>query len=72
MATQKLLICRESFVASYDGEGRDMFVGRKGITLIDADSREAKLWAKFFEPAKPSQRPMVEQATAAPGELRGA
>jgi hypothetical protein len=70
--TTQFLVCRESFVGFYDGDGLRQFIGRKGITIIEADSDEARTWAKYFEPAKATRPFGVEQATAAPGELRSA
>lgn len=82
MATKEAtaLICVESFVGFYDDEGTKQFIGRQDRTIIDADSREAKLWGKFFEPLHPEFKRVqgtrdpypVEQATAAPGEKRTA
>lgn len=70
-----LLICNESFVGDF---GRnDIYYGTKDKTILDPTSAEGKRvlrhWAKFFGPVNASRvglRSSVEQATAAPGEMR--
>ncbi len=73
--TSGLLMCRESFVGDFGNN--DIFVGTKGKTIIDPDTKDGQRvlrnWAKFFEPVGTNYPYLsVEQATAAPGERRGA
>jgi hypothetical protein len=46
--SQPFLICNVSFVGFYDGEGTRSFRAAKG-DIIEADSREAKLWGKSVD-----------------------
>ena len=69
MATTKtkptLLAARDSFVGSIDGETIHIDRG----DLVESDHPIVKKWPSLF--AAPRLRyPMVEQATAAPGEKR--
>ena len=77
LSLSRLLICCESFVGTF-GDLSD-YVGIKGKSIIDPDTAEGKRvlrnWARYFAPITanyPFVRPDVEQATAAPGERRGA
>jgi hypothetical protein len=66
-ASSSLLVARESFVAELDGTEYDIKEGE----LIEADHPLArKLPHQFIAPTL--RFPKVEQATAAPGEKRGA
>jgi hypothetical protein len=66
-ASSPLLVARESFVCELDGTELDI---REG-DLLEADHPIAKKFPKqFIEPRL--RFPKVEQATAAPGEKRGA
>jgi hypothetical protein len=61
----------QSFTCEVAGQRYDL---RKG-DLIEADHPIAEGWPDFFGPLVyryPMDRPRVEQATAAPGEKRGA
>lgn len=59
-----VLVVLESFVC-----GRDFY--RKG-EFIDADHPAVKRWPDKFGPVHVQHRtPRIEQATAAPGEMRG-
>jgi hypothetical protein len=69
-----LLICRESFVGTFPDNS--IFVAQKDKTIVDPDTAEGKRvlrdWSGYFVPIKASRmEPLVEQATAAPGERRG-
>jgi hypothetical protein len=73
MATKDTILqVKTSFSATLDG-GPVFF--RAG-ELIDADHPAVKKWPQYFGPANVDHRskpePKVEQATAAPGEKRGA
>lgn len=60
---------RESFVGSFDGEPVEFYKGE----VLEADDPALKRWPENFVPlAVRTSRPAVEQATAAPGEKRGA
>lgn len=59
----------ESFVGTLDGADAEY---RKG-EVVDADDPAVRKWPELFVPlVVRSHRPAVEQATAAPGEKRGA
>jgi hypothetical protein len=59
----------EGFIGSVDGEERAFRTG----DLVAADDPAIAKWPQFFGPQViGSDRPPVEQATAAPGEKRGA
>jgi hypothetical protein len=75
MAKDELLICRESFAGDFGNN--DIYYGVKDKTIVDPATAEGKRvlrnWSKFFVPVGPSRvnlRSPVEQATAAPGEMR--
>jgi hypothetical protein len=75
--TAELLICKESFVGTF--ADNSIYVGIQGKSIVDPSSAEGKRilkdWAKFFRPITVTDeygRARIEQATAAPGELRGA
>jgi hypothetical protein len=60
---------RESFVGTSDGEPVEYYKGE----VIAADDPALKRWPESFVPlVVRGQPPEVEQATAAPGEKRGA
>jgi hypothetical protein len=62
------------FVANQTGVtnvGGSMFQFRSGVTHVTADDPAYKAHPELFNPAEDSARPVVEQATAAPGEARG-
>jgi len=66
-ATSSLLMARESFIADLDGEPFDLKEG----DLIEADHPLVRKHPDLF--IAPHLRfPRVEQATAAPGQKRGA
>jgi hypothetical protein len=71
MARDTILQAKTSFSATIDGES--VFF-REG-DLVDADHSAVKTWPLYFGPPKVTHRakpePVVEQATAAPGEKRG-
>jgi hypothetical protein len=48
-----------------------MFQFRSGVTHVTVDDPAYKAHPELFNPAEDSARPVVEQATAAPGEARG-
>lgn len=63
------LVANQSAVATYP-DGSDIAL-KENITRVRADSDAAKLWPALFKPLSTSYYE-VEQATAAPGEKRGA
>ena len=66
MAAAKILVATESFVTTHDG--REVLVSAG--TRVRANHTLAKAYPDLFEPLEP--RPDIEQATASPGEKRGA
>lgn len=69
MAKATYYTVRESFVGSLDGEGVEYHKGE----VVDADDPAVRLWPGYFEPLVIRRhRPDIEQATAGPGEKRGA
>ena len=58
----EFLICNVSFVGYYDGDSFQQFVAQRNKTIIEVDSREAKLWGNahdqdgspLFKPLTPS------------------
>lgn len=76
-ATERvLLVAAESFHGAMpDGS---IFLGRKGETIIWSDHPIAKTYPAWFTPLTATHEtpgdaePRIEQATAAPGEKRGA
>jgi len=63
-----LVVALESFVGLVGSE--DRFV-REG-DLVRASDPIVRKFPKFFAPAIATDEPRIEQATAAPGEKRGA
>ena len=61
------LIVLESFVGTVDGEERLFRIGDP----VRASDPAVKKWPQFFGPIEYFNKPLVEQATAAPGEKRG-
>jgi len=60
---------RESFVGSFDGDPVEYTKGE----VVEPDDPAIKRWPENFMPlVVRSHRPAVEQATAGPGEKRGA
>lgn len=69
MAKAALHRVRESFVGSLDGKEVEYHTGE----IVDAEDPALRKWPDAFEPMVVREhRPVVEQATAAPGERRGA
>ncbi len=60
---------RETFLGTLDD---GTFVELHEGEVIDPDDPALKKWPERFKPFIPRVRPLVEQATAAPGEKRGA
>jgi hypothetical protein len=72
MATKDTILqVKTSFNATIDGGPVFFHAGE----LIDADHQAVKTWPQYFGSPKIDHRtkaePVVEQATAAPGEKRG-
>lgn len=68
-----MLVATESFRGGLpDGSTFDAI---RNVTRVWPDHPAAKRWPQFWTPVTPTHetpnRPAVEQATAAPGELRG-
>ena len=69
MAKADFYTVRASFVGTFDGEPVEF---HKGEVVVAGDPALRK-WPDSFEPlVVRTYRPEVEQATAAPGEKRGA
>lgn len=67
MADDGIYVARETFTCDIDGE---IFTVRRGVTRVRGGHQLVKLNPQFFEPVDAHYD--VEQATAAPGEKRGA
>ena len=65
----EILIAIESGVTEVDGE---QCVVVKGVTRAERGADIVKLTPNWWKPLKAHYLSRVEQATAAPGELRGA
>jgi len=63
----EMLVANESFIGQLP-DGSD-FRGVKNVTRIQESHPAAKLWPKLFKPLDVSY-PIIEAATAAPGEQR--
>jgi len=69
MARAALYQVRESFIGSFDGAPVEFYKGE----VYEADDPALKRWPHNFIPlVLRTTRPTVEQATAGPGEKRGA
>jgi hypothetical protein len=69
MAKPTFYQVRESFVGSFGDEPVEFYKGE----VVAADDPALKRWPDSFVPlVVRGQSPAVEQATAAPGEKRGA
>ena len=66
--TEEMLVCRESFV-DLDYAGQRYVRGVTRVYANDPMFKRNPSWRKFFEPAGVSY-PIVETATAVPGEFR--
>ncbi len=67
--TDAIYVVRETFFGTLDGEEVAYYRGE----AVDATDPALKKWPERFAPLTfPHRRPEVEQATAAPGEKRGA
>jgi hypothetical protein len=64
-----IVMCTESFVADIDGA---TVYARKGELLYSDDPLVYRFPKSFGLPKVRGHKPSVEQATAAPGEKRGA
>jgi hypothetical protein len=65
-------VCRESFAGEFDGAP---ISAHKGVTRVAAGHPLLDTYGAYFEPVGQDVHfamPEVEQATAAPGEKRGA
>jgi len=58
----------EAFLGTLDGEPVEFYRGE----VVEADDPALRKWPEHFGPLIVRGRPTVEQATAAPGEKRGA
>jgi len=63
-----MLVAKESFIGQLPS-GAD-FIAKANVTRVRSTDPAAKLWPKLFKPLDVSY-PYLEQATAAPGEMRG-
>jgi hypothetical protein len=61
-------VATESGVSNIDGS---MFQFSRGVTHVTGDHPAYKKHPELFTKAEDTARPVVEQATAAPGEERG-
>lgn len=64
---RKMLVARETGVITLDGTPYSI---QAGITRVHEDNPLVKAAEHLWEPAR-SSYPLLEQATAAPGEQRG-
>jgi len=60
-----LLRARSGFIGNFDGQTIELHEG----DLVESDHPIVAKWPELFEPAR-LRYPVVEQATAAPGEKR--
>ena len=67
MANTDILVAKESFSTTIDGENITV---HKGVTRVRAGHKLAKRYAAYFEPLTVHYD--IEQATSAPAEQRGA
>lgn len=65
----EILVADESFVGAMP-DGSD-FVAKRNVTRVRADHPAVRLWPQLFKSLDVTF-PDVEQATAGPGEKRGA
>jgi hypothetical protein len=68
MAKAEYYMVRESFVGELDGEAVEYHKGE----VVAGDDPAVRRWPESFGPLVVRSRSVIEQATAAPGEKRGA